>query len=155
MNEKQLAKELLRHGASAQQPSVEQITSKVLARDVIRIRIVTAMTVLTWIAAVALILMVLVMFGFLFPKQAQLIHDIELGKLSAQERTAIQAVHFVAFAKAALLAAFSVSILAAAALWSLLLTFMIRRATLRQINVSLREISEQLKQLRPLRPGEA
>ena len=125
MNEKDLARELLKHGTSAKQPSVEQITSKILARDQFRIKLVTAMTVLTWLAAVGLILTVLVMFEFLFPKQAQLLHEIELGKLSAEKRTELQAYHFVLFEEAGLLVAFSVSILAAAALCSLLLMFSI------------------------------
>jgi hypothetical protein len=149
MNEKQIAKELLKHSPALPQPSVEQITSKILARDRLKIRIVTAMTVITWLSAVALILTVLVMLGLIFPKQAQLMRDIEQGKLSVEQRTTIQSVHIVAFQKAALLVAFSVSILAAAALCSLLLTFMIRRATLRQINASLLQISDQLKRLSP------
>ena len=153
MNERDLAKALLRHGGSVEPtPSSAQVTAKILARDRRRVWMVTAMTVITWGMAVALVLTVLVMFGFLFPKQAQLMHDIELGKLSVEDRTAIQAVHFIAFGKAALLVAFAVDILAAAALCSVLLMFTMRRATMRQINAALLDISEQLKQLSGSRP---
>ena len=151
MNERELAKALLQRAGAM--PSSEQITARILARDRRRVLVVTTMTVLTWLLAIGLVVAVLVIFGLLFPRQAQLMMDIEKGELSAQERIAIQATHFVAFAKAALLSVFAIAILAVASLGSLLLMFLIRRATLRQINASLREISEQLKRLGPATPG--
>jgi amino acid transporter len=154
MNERELARALLQQSESTQ-PSAEQITARILARDRRRVLVVTALTVITWLIAFALLIAVLVIFGFLFPRQAQLMMDIEKGQLSAQERIAIQATHFAAFAKAALLSVFAIAILAVASLGSLLLMFLMRRATLRQINASLREISEQLKRIGPFAPGGA
>jgi hypothetical protein len=84
----------------------------------------------------------------LFPKQAQLRLDIEQGMVTMARRQQIQDLQLLAFEKGTLLIAFSVAILALAAFGTVLLNHASRRATLRQINASLLEISEQLKHLR-------
>jgi uncharacterized membrane protein YbhN (UPF0104 family) len=150
MSEHELGKALLQLDATALAavPEVHHLTWKVLERDRRRVRLLTGLTVLVWLLAAALILVVLVTFGLLFPQQAKLLHDIEAGQVTAAQRDEIQHIHLVAFQMGTLVIAFSVAVLAAAALCTVLLVFTSRRATLRQVNASLLEISEQLKQLR-------
>ena len=86
-------------------------------------------------------------FGLLFPQIAKLRMDIERGAVTAAEREQIKDVLLFAFQKGTLVIAFSVAVLGLAALCSVLLNLASRRATLRQINASLIEISAQLKGL--------
>jgi hypothetical protein len=102
-----------------------------------------------WLLALAMILTVLVTFGFLFPREAKLIKEIEEGKVPAAQRDTLWMRELAAFQMGTLLIAFSVTVLSGAAFSTVLLVFASRRATLRQINSTLVEISEQLKQTRP------
>ena len=114
-------------------------------------RFLTAVTVAVWLLAAALVLAGLVGYGFLFPQEAKLLKEIEAGKVAPAQGEQAQRELLVGFQKGTLLIAFSVAVLALAALCTVLLLFASRRATLRQVNASLLEIAEQLKQLRP--PG--
>lgn len=150
MNERELGKALMNlDGATlAGTPDVRQQTWKILERDRRRVRRLTFVTVVVWLLAVALILGVLVAFGFIFPREAKLMSEIQQGKIPAAEQGKLWMVEMVAFQKGTLLMAFSITILSFAALSTVLLVFASRRATLRQINSSLVEISEQLRQMR-------
>ena len=75
-------------------------------------------------------------------------HELEEGKLTPAQRDDIQRTLLIGFQKGTLLIAFSVAVMSLTAVFTILLIFASRRATLRQVNASLVEISEQLKQLR-------
>jgi hypothetical protein len=149
VSEKELGKALLELNALdlAGVPDVRKQTEKVLDRDRRRMRRLTAFTVLAWLGALAMVLWMLVLFGLLFPRQAQLRMAIEQGKLEASEAQHIQAVNQIAFQMITLGVTASVGVLALAALMTIVLVVASRRATLRQINANLLVISEQLKEL--------
>jgi hypothetical protein len=150
VNEKEFGKTLLKLDATqlAGVPEFRQITWKVLERDRRRVRLLTALTILTWLLAAVLVVIGLVGYGFTFPEQAKLIKNIDAGKLTPAERDQAQRLVLVAFQKGTLLIAFSVAIMAVAAMATVVLILVSRRATLRHINAGLVEIGEQLKQLR-------
>jgi len=151
MSEKDLGKALLQLDAAtlASIPDARQQTWNILARDRGRVRLLTVLTVCVWLLAALLILGGLVGFGMIIPKQVKLMQDLEEGKLTPAERDSIQRTVLVGFQKGTLMIAFSVAVMSLTAVFTLLLIFASRRATLRQVNASLVEISEQLKQLRP------
>jgi hypothetical protein len=150
MSEKDLGKALLRLDATelAGTPDSRQQTWKVLENDRRRVRLLTIVTVLIWLLATMLVVLGLVGYGLTFPEQALLMQNIQAGKLTQAERDETQRVVLVAFQKGTLLIAFSVAIMAMAALSTVFLILASRRATLRHVNASLVEIGEQLKQLR-------
>jgi hypothetical protein len=150
VNEKDLGKALLKLDATqlAGVADIRQTTWKVLERDRRRVRLLTAVTMLTWLLAAILVVIGLVGYGLTFPQQAKLITEIDAGKLTPAERDQAQRVVLVAFQKGTLLIAFSVAVMAAAALATVFLILVSRRATLRHVNAGLVEIGEQLKQLR-------
>jgi hypothetical protein len=150
MTEKELRRALLNLDATTLSGAADarQLTWRILERDRRRMRRLSGVTVGVWLLAAAMVLAALVGFGFLFPQQAQLLNDIDHGKLTAAQREEAQRALLVGFQKGTLMMGFSVAVLALAALCTVLLIFVSRRATLRQINSSLVEISEQLQRLR-------
>ena len=150
MTQKDLGKALLRLGVTELSglPDVREQTWSILERDRRRVRRLTVMTVAAWLLSTVLILTVLVAFGFLFPSVAKLRMDVEQGKVTQAQREQLRNaarpradeghapdrllgrrpdlrgdLHRTAEPEHA-------------------------RATLRQINASLLEISDQLKELR-------
>jgi hypothetical protein len=154
MGESELGKALLELDAAnlAGLPDMRQLTWRVLERDRRRVRRLTWLTVGVWLLAVGLIVLVLVWFGLLFPRQAQLAlaveAGVEAGKIPEARRAQLQRQLQVSFQMGTLTIAFSVLVLALAALCTVLLVSASRRATLRQVNAGLLEVSEQLKVLR-------
>jgi hypothetical protein len=120
----------------------------VLERDRRRVRRLACLTLGAWLVSTLLIFTVLVAFGLLFPQVAKLRMDVEQGKVTQDQREQLRNAHDLGLMKGTLLIAFSVAALTFAALCTVLLNLSTRRATLRQINASLVEISEQLKELR-------
>ena len=151
MNEKELGRVLLKLDASnlAGVPDAKQQTWRVLERDRRRVWWVTAMTLVTWLLGVALVIWVFVAAGFIMPKHAKLMMDIQQGKIEAPTRDHVAAFHQKFTMMMALGTAGAVGVLAMAALCTLLLIRVSRQATLRQVNASLLTISEQLRQQRP------
>src|SRR3954447_16187757 len=150
MTQKDLGKALLRLGVTELSglPDVREQTWSILERDRRRVRRLTVMTVAAWLLSTVLILTVLVAFGLLFPSVAKLRMDVEQGKVTQARREQLRNEHDLGLMKGTLLIAFSVAALTFAAICTVLLNLSTRRATLRQINASLLEISEQLKELR-------
>jgi hypothetical protein len=150
MSEHELRRALLNLDATnlAGVPDARQLTWQVLERDRLRVRRLSALTLLVWLLAAALIVGGLVSYGFTFPQQAKLVQDVEAGKLLPSERDAAQRALLVAFEKGTFLIGLSVAVMACAALVTVMLVVVSRRATLRQVNASLLEISEQVKELR-------
>jgi hypothetical protein len=129
-------------------PDARQQTWKILERDRRRVWWLTALTVALWAAAILMVLAMLVAYGLVFPLQAKLRDPAELARLSPELRQDAQFSAQVAVQMVTLGVTCSVGILALAALATILLVVASRRATLRQINASLLEISQQLKELR-------
>jgi hypothetical protein len=151
MSEKELGEALLKLDALslAGVPDHRQHIWRILDRDRRRVRFLTVAVVLTWLLAGALVMTGLVSYGFTFPMQAKLKMDTEAGKLTAAQRDEAQREILMAFQKGTLLIAFSVLVMAGAALWTVFLILASQQATLRQVNASLAEIGEQLKRLQP------
>jgi hypothetical protein len=150
MTQKDLGQALLRLGVTELSgvPDVREQTWAILERDRRRVRRLTAMTIGAWLVSTGLIFTVLVAFGFLFPRVAKLRMDVEQGKVTQDQQEHLRNEHDLGLMKGTLLIAFSVAALTFAALCTVLLNLATRRATLRQINASLLEISDQLKELR-------
>jgi hypothetical protein len=125
-----------------------QATWRVLERDRRRVWRLTALTVALWAAAIIMVLLMLVAFGLVFPLQAKLRDPAEVARLPPEVQKDAQFAAQVYFQMVTVGVTCSVGILAMAALATILLVLATRRATLRQINASLLEISDQLKALR-------
>lgn len=147
MGEKDLGRSLLNLGAPGLSgvPDVHRQTWTILDRDRRRVRFLTGLTLGVWLLSTALIWVVLVKFGLLFPEMAKLRMDAERGLLTAAQQAQMKDALLLGFQKGTLVIAFSVAVLGVAAFCSVLLNLASRRATLRQINASLVEISAQLK----------
>jgi hypothetical protein len=150
MTQKDLGEALLKLGVTELSglPDVREQTWTILERDRRRVRQLTLLTVGAWLLSTVLIFTVLVAFGFLFPRVAKLRMDVEQGRVTQAQRDDLRNEHDLGLMKGTLLIAFSVASLTLAALCTVLLNLSTRRATLRQINASLLEISDQLKELR-------
>ncbi|HEY7425161.1 MAG TPA: hypothetical protein VH682_13100 [Gemmataceae bacterium] len=150
MSDKELGKTLMNldTGAFAGTPDPRQLAGKVLQRERWRIRLLTGLTILFWLVAAAGVFFVIyVATWHLYPKQQQLMRDATLGKLPVDKVIEIQAIHFQMVELCTRLVAAAFVALTLAALCTVLLVLVSRRATLRQINDQLAEISEQLKRL--------
>lgn len=157
MNEKELRDSLLKSDAAAVDPG--QLTARILDRDRRRVRLLTGLTVFFWLLTAAVILFTLfAYYYFVVPKQRQLLDnlgqarafplpEIEQGMPPEQFEPVVWA-NLQITQMGVKVVGTSVVALALAALSTVLLVFATRRATLRHINASLVEISEQLKQLR-------
>jgi hypothetical protein len=154
MGEKELGRALLQLDSEqlAGNPNARQQTWKILERDRRRVWWLTAITVTLWAAAILMVLAMLVAFGLVFPLQAKLRDPAELARLPPEMRQDAQFKAQIAFQMVTVGVTCSVGILAMAALATILLVLASRRATLRQINASLLEISQQLRELRQPSP---
>ena len=71
MNEKEFGDALLRLDMSARPAAdTRALTDRVLARDQRRVRVLTWLTVGTWLVSAGLVLFLLVAFGLMFPAMA-------------------------------------------------------------------------------------
>jgi len=149
MTDKEIGKALLHVPANAPEsvPGPRQLAAKALQRERSRLRLLAALTVLLWLVAATGVFWVLYAATFhLYPKQQQLMRNAALGKLPAEEVVAIQALHFQAVEICTRVVAASFVALTLAALCTVLLVLTARTATLRQINASLADISQHLRQ---------
>ena len=154
MSEKELGRALLQLDAQklAGLADSREQTWNILQRDGRRVWWLTALTTTLWLGALALVIWTLMAFGLLFPKQAHLRMAIEKGQIAEEVREQVQATHQIALQMITLGVAASVGVLALAAGSTVFLVLATRRATLRQINASLLEISQQLKELQAAPP---
>lgn len=155
MNEKEVGRILLGLDASRLGLDADSrtLTVRVLQSDRWRVRLLSVVTIILWGFAAAGILLVLFVLLSLYPKQQALMHDLQRGNLSETDRDHIQQVLWIITEKATAMVAVSVGALVLAALGTVLLVHTSRRATIRQLNASLFEISEQLRQLSGDRTG--
>jgi len=152
MSEKELGRALLdldsRQLAGITDPREQ--TWKILERDRRRVWWLTALTITLWAAAILMVLWMMISFALVFPLLAKLRDEAQVARLEMTpamlEDARFQAE--VAFKMTVVGVTVSVGITCLAILASLLLNIANRRATLRQINASLLEISQQLKELK-------
>jgi hypothetical protein len=156
MSEKELGKALLNLDSRqlAGLPDVREQTWKVLEWDRRRVRRWTVLSVALWAAAILMVLLMLILYGLVFPLQAKLAGYEEasgaaLENLTPQQREQAKFNAQVMFQMVTVGVTVSVGILGLAAISTVFLVLASRRATLRQINASLLEISQQLKTLQP------
>jgi hypothetical protein len=157
MSEKEVGKALLQLSALelAGVSDLRQQTWNVLEHDRRRVQTLTALTIALWLLAASWTILIFGAFAFLMPRQAKLMADIEQETNAAILREHMQAYQQMATQKIAVNLAIALGLLALAALTTVFLVLASRRATLRQVNASLLEISEQLKLLRGAADGRA
>lgn len=151
MNEKELGEALLRYGPEA---DAKQVTQRIIDRDTVRVRILLWFTVLVWLFAAGLVLIGMVQYALVFPEQAKFQKELESaaqerGGLQTAAVMAAQTTILVSFQKATLLITFAVAKMCFAALCTVALVLFSRRATLRQVNAGLMEVTAELRRLRP------
>ena len=159
MSEKELGRALLdldsRQLAGITDPREQ--TWKILERDRRRVWWLTALSISLWAAAILMVLWMMVAFALIFPLQAKLRDEAQLARIGLTPEMGEDA-QFKAqmmFQMGVVGVTVAVGVTCLAVLASLLLNIANRRATLRQINASLLEISQQLKELRqtPTKPA--
>ena len=152
MSEKELGRALLdldsRQLAGIADPREQ--TWNILERDRRRVWWWTAVTMTLWALAIFMVLGMLVGYGLVFPLQARLQQPAELARigLTPDQQELAQFKAQIMFQLITVGVTAAVGITCLAILSSILLNRASRRATLRQINASLLEISAQLKELK-------
>ncbi len=138
---------------------IREQTWKILQRDQNRVWWWTAITFTIWGFAIFMVALVMVHFALIMPLQAKLHGEEALARIGIQADNMTPEMREESLLKTQILfqmttvgVAFSVGLTCMAVLSSVLLSRASRRATLRQINASLLEISEQLKELRKASP---
>lgn len=125
------------------------LAGKILQRDRARVWLLAGLAVLFWgIAGAGVLYVVNVAIFDLYPKQQQLMRDHATGKLPTEQVIEIQSLHFRVVEICTLVVAAAFVAATLAALCTLLLILVSRRATLKQINANLVEIFETLQQQR-------
>ena len=156
MSEKELSEALLKlDGGLPVLPGVKQMTERVLERDRVTVRNLTVLTVLVWLTADTLMVLVFFWMGLLMPKQAKLRDELKQDKITARDYLLAQTENQASAQMLTLAVGLSVMLLGIAAVLTLILVKRSRAATLRQVSASLLVISEQLTQLRGGKPGPA
>jgi hypothetical protein len=150
MTEKDLRKALLGLDAAAiaSVPDARQITRKVLERDRRRVRLLAALTIGLWVTAALGIVLVLCALLYVHPA---MLRPIRAGATAA-DRERFEHVRLMMLEKTTAVVAISVAVLALAALGTVMLVFVAHSATIRRVNATLVEISQQLKQFRQTDP---
>jgi hypothetical protein len=152
MSEKELGRALLDLDSQklAGVPDMREQTWRILESDRRRVRRWTVLTIASWAAALVMVLLMLVAFGLVFPLQAKLREDAQVARLGLTPDQAAEAQFNaqIIFQMITVGVTASVGLACFAILSSVFLSLASRRATLRQINASLLEISNQLRDLR-------
>jgi hypothetical protein len=152
MSEKELGRALLDLDSQklAGVPDMREQTWRILESDRRRVRRWTVLTIALWAAALVMVLLMLVAFGLVFPLQAKLREDAQVARLGLTPDQAAEAQFNaqIIFQMITVGVTASVGLACFAILSSVFLSLASRRATLRQINASLLEISNQLRDLR-------
>jgi ABC-type Fe3+ transport system permease subunit len=152
MSEKELGRALLDLDSQklAGVPEMREQTWRILESDRRRVRRWTVLTIALWAAALVMVLLMLVAYGLVFPLQAKLREDAQVARLGLTPDQAAEAQFKaqIVFQMVTVGVTASVGLACFAILSSVFLSLASRRATLRQINASLLEISNQLRDLR-------
>ena len=124
-------------------------TWRIVENDRRRVWWWSATTITLWAAAIFMVFAMLVAYALVFPFQAHLRQEHEVARLGLTPEQLEEAQHQgqVMFQMVTVGVTVAVGLTCLAILASVLLNRASRRATLRQINASLLEISQQLKEL--------
>jgi hypothetical protein len=155
MSEPELGNALLAAATPAGPTDPGGLAERILDRDRRRIVLLGGATLLLWLVGVAGIVYVLYNLSVYMPRYVELLTEIEQGGVPMPQRQRIQENYLAGFQIGVAVTAGSVAVLALAALGTFLLVLTTRRATLRQVNASLRLIADRLRQLQELREREA
>ena len=118
---------------------------RIIESDRRRIRWHTRITVGLWVVAFLGALAIFVVGGFVFPMIAKMLKQADEGSINEANTPFLMLAKLTAMCIA--FGSLSFAVLVAAGLATVLLVFRSRRATLRQINANLLQISEQLKRV--------
>ena len=123
-----------------------QVANSVVERHQRQMRLLAGISVFLWLLAAAGVSYVV--YGalwHLYPRQKLLMRDATLGKIPADKIDSLQATHFMVIEAATVVLAASFMALTLAAVCTVLLVLVSRRAALSQINEQLAEISGRLR----------
>jgi hypothetical protein len=150
MTEKDLRRALLGLDAAAiaSAPDAQEITRRVLHHDRWRVRLWAALTVFLWVTAALGIALVL---GAHLVVHPAMLEPIRSGA-TASDREEFEHVRLMMLAKVTAVVAISVAVLALAAPATVFLVFAAHTATIRRVDATLVEISEQLKRFKQSGP---
>lgn len=152
MSDKDLGKALLKLDLTPPHAAPHVEVDRIIEDDRRRMQWLTRLAVALWILAAVGVLSIAIGSGFVFPAIAKAMQE-------RGQHEAAGEVHFLLLAKLTaagiVLGSLSFVLLVAAGLATVVLVYRSRRATLRQINANLLQISEQLKTLggREASPG--
>jgi hypothetical protein len=129
-------------------PDTRREALRIVEKDGRRVQRLAIITILLWLLVTAVIAFVLFAYTLLYlPRQTQILQN--LGARGDNVLGEIDLPHLIPIvSRGTAIVAGSVGLLALATLITVALVLAARRATLRQVNSSLLEISEQLKALR-------
>lgn len=125
-------------------PSSAQV-AEIIDRDRRRMKWLSRCTVALWIVAAMGTITVFVLGGLTFPQIARALREAGEGSMEAPNTPFLMLAKLTAMGM--LIGSLSFVVLVVAGLSTVLLIFGSRKATLRQINANLLQISEQLKAL--------
>jgi hypothetical protein len=158
MSEQELARALQELIARQQSglPDPRELTAEILRRDPWRVRLLAGLSVLFWlVAAAGLILLVVALDRLVvYIRTADVLQsrgaaEVHAGQAHPLPPVRLEMLHGTSLLHHSVpLVVGSVGALLLAAVFTVLLVFSSRRTTLRQINISLMALSEQVRQLR-------
>ena len=144
MNQSELRRLLLEFDANATTVSTD--VQVILRQDKRRTRLITAVTVMTWAVAIA---MLVYFFACVLSWSAYPV-EVRFAEEAARRRVSVEDLPKTGITQTTIVAAMMICTIGAvsvAAVCTLLLVFAMRRAVMRQMNAALLEISAQLEQL--------
>jgi hypothetical protein len=123
-----------------------QVAGRVVQRHQRQMRLLAGISIFMWLLSAAGVFYVVYgAFWHFYPRQKLLMRETALGKIPAEKIDALQETHFMVIEAATIILAASFIALTLAALCTVLLVLVSRRATLSQISQQLAEISENLR----------
>jgi hypothetical protein len=147
MTDKELGEALLKLDLSpSAAPNAVQV-DRIVGDDLRRIKRLTRLTVGLWIVAGLVTVAIFIGGGLVFPMIAKSLKEAGEGTLDKPDTPFLMLAKLTAMCM--VFGSMSFTILVGAGLATVILVFRSRRATLRQINVNLLHISEQLKRVLP------
>lgn len=150
MSDKDLGDALLKLDLTPPTMPTAPEVALIIESDRRRMKWLTRLTVGLWILAALGAMLVFVTGGFVFPAMAKVQKEQDGGSLENPNTPFLMLAKLTAIS--IVVGSTSFAILVGAGLATVFLIFRSRRATLRQINANLLQISEQLKRLTPM-PG--
>jgi hypothetical protein len=145
MSDKDLGDALLKLNLTPQAVPKSPEVERIIESDRRRIKWLTRITVTLWIVAFLGALAIFIGGGLVFPVIAKMLEHAGEGSIDEANTPFLMLAKLTAMC--IVFGSLSFTILVGAGLATVLLVFGSRRATLRQINANLLQISEQLKRL--------